>query len=95
MESSGTGKMDESNVLSITVTEFAALENPTVTRGDSNTTVGEFSSLTFGFQINLPVDPDCRLRVVFPDDQPLTQDLTSSTGSNLFSSAFGLSAFSL
>jgi|LauGreDrversion4_2_1035121.scaffolds.fasta_scaffold227287_1 hypothetical protein len=59
------------------------------------TTVGELSSLTFGFSINLPVDPDCRLRVIFPPDQPLTADLISSKGTNLFSSAFGFSAYSL
>jgi hypothetical protein len=66
MEKTGTGKMDESSILSITVTEFAVLEQPLVTRADTVTTVGELSSLTFAFQINLPVDPDCRLRVTFP-----------------------------
>ncbi len=95
MENTGTGKMDESEILSITVTEFASMESPSVTRGDFMTTVGEFSSLTFSFQLNLPVDPDCRIRVIFPTDQPLTADLTSSKGTNLFSSAFGLSAFNL
>ena len=49
MESLGAGKMDESDVLSITVTDFADLEVPTVTRADFMTTIGEFSSLTFGF----------------------------------------------
>jgi hypothetical protein len=49
MESTGTGKMDESEILSITVTDFATLENPSVTRGDLIKTVGEFSSLTFSF----------------------------------------------
>ena len=59
------------------------------------TMVGEFSSLTFGFSINLPVDPDCRLRVIFPPDQPITTELTSSKGTNLFSSALAFSAYSL
>jgi len=57
------------------------------------TTVGEFSSLKFSFRVNLPVDPDCRIRIIFPSDQPLTEDLTSSTGTNLFQSAYGISAF--
>ena len=56
-------------------------------------TVGEFSSLTFSFRVNLPVDPDCRIRIIFPSDQPLTEDLTSSKGTNLFQSAYGVSAF--
>jgi hypothetical protein len=68
MEELGLGKIDESEILNITVTDFAALENPTVTRADFMTTVGEFSSLTLGFQLNLPVDPDCRLRIFFPGD---------------------------
>jgi hypothetical protein len=34
MEATGTGKMDESDILSITVTEFAVLNSPSVTRGD-------------------------------------------------------------
>ena len=95
MEVTGTGIMDQSDVLSIQVTEFADLEFPTLTRADSITTVGELSSLTFGFRLNLPVDPDCRIRIIFPSDQPLTSDLTSSTGSNLFVGAYGLSAFDL
>jgi hypothetical protein len=95
MESTGQGKIDESDVLTIAVSTFAVLQSPKVSRGDFMTTVGEYSSLTFGFQINLPVDPDCRLRIIFPSDQPLTTDLVSSTGTNLFSSAYGFSAFSL
>jgi hypothetical protein len=85
MESLGAGKIDESAILSITVTDFAALEVPTIQRGDSMTTIGEFSSLILGFQINLPIDPFCRLRIFFPADQPLTADLTDTLGTNLFS----------
>jgi len=47
MEETGTGKMDESEILSITITEFASLTYPTVIRGDSMSTIGELSSLTF------------------------------------------------
>jgi hypothetical protein len=47
MEETGTGKMDESEILSITITEFASLMYPSVTRGDSMSTVGELSSITF------------------------------------------------
>jgi len=47
--------------------------------------------LTFGFSLDLPVDPDCRVRILFPSDQPLTPDLKSSSGTNLFISASGLS----
>jgi hypothetical protein len=93
MNALGSGTVDQSDILSITVSQFATLEFPTLSRADLVTTVGELSSLTFGFQLDLPVDPDCRIRVTFPPDQPLTADLTSSTGTNLMSSAFGLSAF--
>ena len=94
-ENTGTGQIDQSDILSIIVTQFTLLESPTVTRADLITTVGEFSSLKFSFSLNLPVDPDCRIRVIFPSDQPVTMDLTSSSGTNLFASAFGLTAFSL
>jgi hypothetical protein len=30
--------------------------------------VGELSSLTVGFSLNLPVDANCKLRVIFPSD---------------------------
>jgi hypothetical protein len=78
MENTGTGQIDQSDILSIIVTQFTLLESPRVTRADLVTTVGEFSSLTFSFSLNLPVDPDCRIRVIFPSDQPVTMDLTSS-----------------
>ena len=94
MESLGAGKIDESAILSITVTDFAALEVPTIQRGDSMTTIGEFSSLILGFQINLPIDPFCRLRIFFPTDQPLTADLTDTLGTNLFSKTSGFTEFS-
>lgn len=68
MERTGTGKMDESAILSITVTDYATLLSPSVSRGDFMTTVGEFSSLTFSFSLNLPVDPGCRLKITFPSD---------------------------
>lgn len=95
MDSVGSGIVDQSDILSIQVTQFALLMNPTLSRADLTTIVGDLSSLTFGFQLPLPVDPDCRIRIVFPADQPLTLDLTTSTGTNLFASAYGLSAFDL
>lgn len=84
MDSVGSGIVDQSDILSIQVTQFALLMNPTLSRADLTTIVGDLSSLTFGFQLPLPVDPDCRIRIVFPADQPLTLDLTTSTGTNLF-----------
>ena len=95
MDSIGTGIIDQSDVLTLQVTTFAALASPSLMRADSVKTVGELSSIAFTFTLNLPVDPDCRIRVTFPSDQPLTPDLTSSTGTNLFSSAYGLSALDL
>lgn len=95
MEQTGTGIMDQSDILSITVSQFANLEDPSLSRADLITTVGELSSLTFSFKLNLPVDPDCRVRIIFPADQPVTAALTQSQGSNLFSSASGLSALDI
>ena len=69
--------------------------SPSLFRADSMTTVDELSSLTFSFALNLPVDPDCRIRIMFPQDQPVTADLISSSGTNLFSSAYDLSTLDL
>jgi hypothetical protein len=68
MEQTGMGIKDQSNILSITVSTFANLVNPLLSRADAVTTVNELSTLTFNVSINLPVDPDCRLRIYFPDD---------------------------
>lgn len=95
MEQTGTGIKDQSSILSITVSTFANLVNPLLSRADAVTTVNELSALTFTFSISLPVDPDCRLRIYFPDDQPLTADMLSSQGTNLFSSAYGLATLDL
>jgi hypothetical protein len=78
MEQTGTGILDQSDILSITVNQFASLEYPSLSRADLISTVGELSSLTFSFRLNLPVDPDCRIRIIFPEDQPLTSDLSTS-----------------
>ncbi len=95
MEETGTGIKDQSTILAITVSTFATLVNPLLARADAMTTVNELSALTFTFSLNLPVDPDCRLRIVFPVDQPLTTDMSSSSGKNLFSSAYGLATLDL
>lgn len=60
--------IDQSDQLTVTVSTFAALLNPYLIRADTVRTIGEQSSLTFGFQINLPVDANCKFRVIFPSD---------------------------
>lgn len=56
-------------------------------RADSNKIVGAQSSLTFGFQLNLPVDAKCKLRIIFPSDLLVTDALNSVVGSNIMSPA--------
>ena len=48
MEKNGFGKLDQSDILSINVTQFATLKGTTLKRADLTTTVGELSSLMFG-----------------------------------------------
>lgn len=48
MEKNGVGMVDQSDILSINVTQFATLNGTTVSRADLITTVGELSSLMFG-----------------------------------------------
>lgn len=55
------------------------------------TTVQELSTMIADLTIDLPVDSGCRLIITFPSDQPVTSDLTSVTGTGLFSNANGLS----
>jgi hypothetical protein len=86
--------VEQSTSLTVTATQFAALSSPTIVRADSISTVGELSSLTVGFSLNLPVDANCKLRVIFPSDQPATValDQTTASGTNLFASTKSLSA---
>ena len=69
MDNSGLGKIDESPFLSIFITDFTSLDNPSVARGeDMMNIVGEFSSLVLSFQLNIPIDQGCLFRVYFPAD---------------------------
>lgn len=54
-------------------------------RADSNKIVGAQSSLTFGFQLNLPLDANCKLRIIFPSDLLVTDALNSVIGTNIMS----------
>ena len=79
----------------MTTPNFAALTLPTLARADSVTTVGELSSLTIGFTLNLPVDQTCKVRVIFPSNQPPTFSLNKASGTALFSSAAGISVINI
>lgn len=94
-ESTGLGMVDQTGQLYVTTTQFATLLNPTLVRADSITTVGQQSSLTIGFQLNLPIDAACIIQVVFPSDQPPTLALNKATGTNLFSSASGVGSLDI
>lgn len=94
-DANGVGMIDQSEQLSVIVTEFAALSNPSLTRADTVTTVGEQSSLTLSFSLNLPVDANCRLRIIFPVNQAPTFALNTATGTNLFSGSTGIGTINI
>ena len=42
---------------------------------DSEQTVGELSSVKIDFTLELPIDKNCRIEIVYPRDMPLTTDM--------------------
>lgn len=84
--------VESADDLTISVSEWATITTAAIDRvaGDV-TTVQELSSMIASFTLDLPVDSGCRLIIDFPDEQPLTADLTSVTGTGLFSNAASVS----
>lgn len=68
----------------VTVTGWASFSEADFDRSDGVTTVNELSQAYIYFKLNLPVDASCQIRIDFPSDQPLTTDLTTISGANLF-----------
>lgn len=66
--------------MTLTVSTWATLTASSLGRTDGITEVGEKSEGDVVFGVNLPVDANCRLKIVFPSDQPLTSDLTLVSG---------------
>jgi hypothetical protein len=67
------------------------LSSPTIIRGDSVTQVNLLSSAILSFSIPFPIDANCVLRVTFPSDMPLTTDMSTVSGFNLFSGSTSFS----
>ncbi len=86
MDSVG-GYIDYSTAGSLTVSTFSAFTDPSMQRNDGETVVGEYSTLQPYFELPLPIDATCRLRIDFPSDMPITSTLSSVSGIGLFSSA--------
>ncbi len=76
--------IDSISTLSLQVTEWAQLTQPQILRTDGITDVSEESIFSASFNVPLPVDSGCRLRIYFPTDMPLTTALTTVSGFNLF-----------
>lgn len=70
-------QIDQSASLSVTSTDWASFVSASFDRADGDTTVNELSIGIVLFYLNLPIEASCRLRIDFPSDQPLTNDLTS------------------
>lgn len=76
----GTGEIDSTVTagitLSIMVTDWTTFSSMSISRVDTMTTVGEPSVGQIKFTVDLPIDANCRIDVVFPPDMPLTNQLT-------------------
>ena len=79
------GQIDYSTTLSFTVTSPATFTNAAMQRLDGITTVGENSIISTYFELgSIPIDPNCRFRIDFPADMPITGVLLGVTGSGIF-----------
>ena len=86
-EDYNNGKIDSSQnsiTMTVQVSTWASFSQATITRTDGITTVEESTEGSVYFSLVLPVDTDCRLKIVFPTDSPLTSSLTAVSGSGIF-----------
>jgi len=51
--------------------------------------VNEPSTLEFFVELDYPIDANCRLRIYFPSDMPVTTSISTADGTNYFSSTSG------
>lgn len=70
-------------VITLQVTMWTSFYSITLSRVDTMTTVGELSTVKFYFNLDLPVDSNCRIKVVFPSDMPITTGLTELTSEGI------------
>jgi hypothetical protein len=57
------------------VTSFTEFTSISISRMDDEQIVGELSTGRIDFTLELPIDANCRIEIVFPRDMPLTQDM--------------------
>lgn len=84
------GEIDSSQgfiEMSIKVTDWASFKLVNLYRSDGETTVGSLSEMGFLIRVGLPVDAGCRLKITFPTDMPLTNDLQYVSAPSITSSS--------
>jgi hypothetical protein len=57
------------------VTSFTDFTSISIARVDTQQIVGELSTVEIDFTLDLPIDANCRIEIVFPRDMPLTQEM--------------------
>ena len=72
--------------VTIQVSEWTTLAFVRVDRVDVVTTIREASIGELEIQLDIPVDPYCRIEVKFPVDMPLTVDLTEVSSNGILMS---------
>lgn len=77
--------IDASTSLTVTATNFAEFSYALFDRIDYVTTVNELSLSYLSFGLGFPVDVNCVVNITFPTLMPITSDLTSVSGYDIFS----------
>jgi hypothetical protein len=73
--------------MSLSATDWASFKLVSLYRTDGETTVGALSAIGFLIRVGLPVDAGCKLRITFPSDMPLTNDLNTISVPSITSSS--------
>lgn len=78
------GLIDYNSAMTLTVSTMTTLNTILVDHTDGITTVNEISVFSFYFQLYVPVDASCRLKITFPSDMPLTANVVGVSGADMF-----------
>ena len=70
------------------VTSFTQFTSISISRVDTEQIVGELSTSQIDFTLQLPIDANCRIEVVFPRDMPLTTDMQYVQTSGIINNDF-------
>ncbi|CDW83721.1 UNKNOWN [Stylonychia lemnae] len=86
-------EIDTISGLTLQVTDFASFNSAIIYRYDQVNTIEEASILNFVLGLSFPIDADCRLRIDFPSDQPVTSDLVTILGDESIVRTEGTTSF--